>query len=558
MLASSLIVMLLTSPGDSLELLRHARRAQGEFERIRVLQLPVAAELPVGTCQERIGRFCYWHDASPERLPPEPAAVGRGRERLLQVLDGAARAMPGDEWVAGQRVRYLVEAGRPAEGLAAARDCRAERWWCEALEGFARHAAGDFPGADSAYRSALLTMPADERCRWTDLSPVLLEPLRREYRRLSCGERAAFEARLWWLAQPLWARSGNDRRTEHFARRTMAQLLRNAWSPYGALGGEDLTELIVRYGWPEAWSQRARGSSIGSERSVVGHDREPAYHFLPDAAQIGGATPRRPADDRLTDPRPRERYAPSYTATFTALEPAFARFRRGESTLVVAAYDLRRDSLFRDVTLDVALVLARDEGAAPYVVRRAGAEPAGVLVAAAPWGPAVLSLELTATRERRAARARSGWLSQPSTDGDILVSDLLFFDPPDSVSSELEAVLPHVRGPAALPRGSRVGLYWEAYGLAPEGEALATIVSVVPERVGWLRGAAESVGLVSRSRPVQLEWTEQGMPRGGIAARALVVDLSPLGPGRYRIEVAVTAAGRSTASASRAIRIVGP
>jgi hypothetical protein len=109
-----------------------------------------------------------------------------------------------------------------------------------------------------------------------------------------------------------------------------------------------------------------------------------------------------------------------------------------------------------------------------------------------------------------------------------------------------------------LPRGSRIGLYWEAYGLASEGEPLATMVSVVPERVGWLRGAAESVGLVSRSRPVRLEWTEQGKPRDGIAARALVVDLSPLGPGRYRIELAVTAAGRRTASASRAIRITAP
>ena len=83
-------------------------------------------------------------------------------------------------------------------------------------------------------------------------------------------------------------------------------------------------------------------------------------------------------------------------------------------------------------------------------------------------------------------------------------------------------------------------------------------MSVVPERIGWLRRAAKSVGLVSRSRPVRLEWTEQGKPQGGIAARALVVDLSPLGPGRYRIELAVTAAGRSTASASRAIRITAP
>jgi hypothetical protein len=474
------------------------------------------------------------------------------------VLDSAAAALPGDEWLAGQRVRYLVEAGRAGEALAAAGFCRAVRWWCAALEGFARHAAGDFPGADSAYRSALHTMPEHERCRWTDLSALLAEPLRRRYRRLACGERAAFEARLWWLAQPLLARSGNDRRTEHFARRTMARLLRHAASPYGALGGEDLTELIVRYGWPEAWAQGARGSSIGSERSVVGHEREPAYRFLPDAVQFDAQTSHRSADGGLADERPRERYAPAYAETFTTLEPAFAQFRRGESTLVVAAYDLTPDSLFRGRPLEVALVLALDERAAVFVERRAGAEPAGVLVATAPRGPAVLSLEITVAAARRAARARIAAQPPPPGEGSVAVSDLLLFDPADSLPSELDLVLPHVRGRGSVPRGSRIGLYWEAYGLAAEGEPLSTAVSVAPERIGWLRRAAESVGLASRSRPVRLEWTEQGTPRGGIAARALVVDLSPLGPGRYRIEVAVTAAGRSTASASRAIRITAP
>jgi hypothetical protein len=554
----SLVWLLLTTPSDSLALLRQARRAQGAFERSRVQQLPLAPAPPVGRCDERIGRFCYWHEASPDSLPAEPAAVARGRERLLRVLDSAAHGIPGDEWVAGQRVRYLVEAGRLGEALDAARDCRAVRWWCEALEGFAHHVAGDFPGADSAYRSALLEMPADERCRWTDLSAVLAEPLARRYRRLGCGERAALEARIWWLAQPLWARSANDRRTEHFARLTMARLLRRAGSPYGALAGEDLTELIVRYGWPEAWVQATRGSSLGSERSVVGHEREPAYHFLPDAPQVDGAMTRRAADERLTEPRPRERYAPAYAETFTVLEPAFALFRRGESTLVVATYDLTHDSLFRRVTLEAALVLARGEGTSPHVERRAGAGSAGVLVAAAPWRPAALSLELLAAPERRAARARVGTRADSSTEGGIIVSDLLLFDPPDSLPSELDAVVPHARSPAALPRGSRIGLYWEAYGLAAAGEPLSTVVSVARERIGWLGRAAESVGLVSRSRPVRIAWTEQGNPRGGIAARALVVDLAPLGPGRYRIEVAVTAAGRSTASAARAIRITGP
>src|SRR2546425_1895409 len=34
---------------------------------------------------------------------------------LLAVLDDAGARLPGDEWIAGQRVRYLVEAGRSEE-----------------------------------------------------------------------------------------------------------------------------------------------------------------------------------------------------------------------------------------------------------------------------------------------------------------------------------------------------------------------------------------------------------------------------------------------------------
>src|SRR3989449_6194768 len=147
---------------DSQHVLRSAREAQAEFESIRRHNLPTQFGGGGYDCDERIGRFCFWYDdspASPGSPPPEPERIGRARDRLLATLDTAAAALPGDEWIAGQRVRYLLQSGRTAAALAAAQACGAAPWWCEALAGLALHVAGDVAGADSAYRIALRDMP---------------------------------------------------------------------------------------------------------------------------------------------------------------------------------------------------------------------------------------------------------------------------------------------------------------------------------------------------------------------------------------------------------------
>jgi len=138
---------------DSQHILRSARAAQADFESIRRHNLPKEPGHGAADCDERIGRFCYWYDdddETPRPPPPESEAITRARDRLLGTLDSAALALPGDDWIAGQRVRYLLQSGRPAEALAAARTCRAALWWCEALTGLALHVAGDYGPADSA------------------------------------------------------------------------------------------------------------------------------------------------------------------------------------------------------------------------------------------------------------------------------------------------------------------------------------------------------------------------------------------------------------------------
>jgi hypothetical protein len=541
-------ILLLCMQPDSAALVSQARRAQAEFERVRMFLLPPGVASSGGRCDARIGRFCYWSGGGSAELPREPARIGRERARLLAVLDGVALALPGDGWVAGQRVRYLLEAGHAGAATDAARACRATAWWCAALQGLAEHEAGDYGSAERSFDAALSEMPDDEQCRWTDLSDLLEEPLRGRYRRLACGERRGLEARVWWLAQPLWSSRGNDRRTEHYARVTMARLLQHARSPYG-LWGDDERELIVRYGWPAAWERDDGGGT--REPVYIGHEPEPSFHFLPDAR--GFDDPALGDEPGLLDSKDAlERYAPPYAARFLRLEPAFATFRRGDSTLVVATWDVSGDTAFQGSGREAALVLAREPGSLPVVERRAAARLEGALVAQAPWAPTLLSLELREPERRVAARGRAPALVPAA--GVVALSGILLFEPGDSLPADLPAALERVHA-GGVRLGQRIGLYWEGYGLAAEAD-LSTAVTVTPERSSWLRRFAAAVGLARRRGRVRVEWRETAQPTRGRTARALVLDLKGLDAGRYRIDVTVTSRGGAPAVATRRLDVI--
>jgi len=544
---------------DSQHVLRSAREAQAEFESVRRHNLPTQFGAGGTDCDERIGRFCFWYDdgaASPGSPPPEPERIGRARDRLVARLDTAAAAVPGDDWIAGQRVRYLLQSGRSADALAAAQACRAAPWWCEALAGLAQHVAGNYAGADSAFRTALRDMPRDERCRWTDVSLLLDGELARRYRRLPCDERGAFEERLWWLAQPLYSLPGNDRRTEHLARATMARIEQDARSPFAMSWGDDMRETLLRYGWPAYWTQQPSRSIGLTEPLVTSHEPEPAFHFLPDAGAFDDPGSSHAEHWTPAAPRPRERYAPAYATAFAPLEHQVALFRRGDSCLVVAAYDVSDDTLFGEgAARDVALVLARDERSAPVIERRPAASSRDVIVAKVGAGPQLMSLELVAAARRHVARARYGVRPHDTRDG-LSLSDILLFNPPDSLPTELAAVLPYVRGSTVVRGSARVGLFWEIAGL-DSAEATTTVVTVLPVGSGWLRRAAESLHIAGHRASVRLEWQELPQLRGAVASRPLAVDLSGLSPGRYRIEIAVHGASGRRAVAMRDIEVAG-
>lgn len=539
---------------DSARLVRAAHRAQRDFEWTRRTHLPWISGGGSGHCDERIGRFCYWHGEAVEHAPPDPAVVVRARKELLAVLDSAARAAPTDGWIAGQRVRYAIEAGDPDSALAALTPCAAEAWWCDALRGLALHVSGRFAAANSAFDAALGEMPGRTRCRWLDLSPLLEGAAARRYEHAGCDERAALDSRLWWLAQPFYSTEANDRRTEHFARLTMIRIASTSVWPEVSSWADDIEELMLRYGWPR-WFERVRPAlEADPNYSIMGHDPQPSFAFFPNGRLLDSAFAATPDDWDLRADRARSRYAPAYATSIDTLTVGVSRFVRADSTVLVAAYDATRDTTFKAPVLRAALVAMPDERQRFLRVDSA-ARRAGALVVVAPRRPSIVSVELFDDGARAAARFRAA--VRPLSDtGHVRLSDILMFQAGDD---SLPEILPAAasRAVARVDDAARspVGLYWEIYGLRSVATPLD--VSLTVERTGasWWDRARWALHLGGRDAPISLGWRDVARPDAGVSPRAVAVDMSRLDGGTYRIRLEVREAGIGAARTERTVEV---
>lgn len=543
---------------DSAATVRAAQRTQAEFERYRRAHLPPSYGRDGGECDEQIGRFCYWYDDLPGKPPAERPEVGRRRDALLASLAAAHARLAGDRWLAGQRVRYLVEAGRAPEAAAVARRCLGDAAWCASLGGLALHAAGDAAAADSAFAAARAARAEADRCHGDGLEPLLDDAIARRYRALPCAGRAAFEDRWWWLARPLYGSAGNDWRAEYEARLTMARLHAEAATPYGLTWGKDLDEMMVRYGWPTAWSRgRERPGAPAGPPSVVGHDPSPAYHFGPARVAFDDPLAARADAWNLRPRRAPARYAPAYARLFRGTLPhQLAVFRRGDSALVVAAWDVGGDTAFARHRVDATLALTRSPEEPARLTRAPAAGAHGVLTMAAPWERQLLSLELAAPEAKHVARARYAIDPAGASDARVALSDLLLFSGADPLPASLEEALARVRRTTTVRRGDTLGLYWETYGLSDEHAPMRVSLAVVPAQPGLVRRAGELLRVVDRRTPLAFGWEERLPPAAGIRPRAITIDLGAAAAGRWTVELRVEAAGHTPVLVTRPIEII--
>ena len=543
------------SPADSVRILKRAKAAQVRFEARRRFLAPFNYHDTDGPC-EHIGRFCVRHTGEAlSDIPSEPAATARERQKFLSSLAAAASGLPADSWITGQRIRYLIEAGDDSAALAVAASCTADVWWCDALRGLALHADGNFAHAEQAFTRSLAEMPRRTRCDWTDLSLLLEDEALDSYRKLDCDVRQKANTRIWWLSDPLFITPGNERRTAHYARLTWARIEKDGANGFGMPWGDDMQEIIVRYGWAEKWTVLPPTTTalIYSQPSYVAHEREPNFHFVPAVSYDGPLDAIGDSAWNLADDRPHESYAPEEITAFERIEPQISRFRRADSTLIVAAFDVGADSLLSAAPVRSALVIAPDDTTRFSIAVLDSAAKRDVISIATVARPILLGLELLSPDRHTAARWRSA-LSPITVDSTApSLSDLLLFDVTDSLATDLTGALMTAIGTPALSHDKKIGVYWETYGSSPKDSALAITLSIIPLSSGLLTRAMQALGIVHRREPVNIRWA-QSAAGAAIAAQSMLLDLSQVPRGRYELRLEV--GNPASPAVARATRLV--
>ncbi|MBX3173153.1 MAG: hypothetical protein KF709_01960 [Gemmatimonadaceae bacterium] len=539
-------------------------REQARFESFRRAHLPFSRGASGSRCEEVVGRFCYWYDETAAPVP-EPAQTAEARGRLLVVLDSLVALNPTDTWLTGQLVRYLDEDGKGERALDAARACKAFGWWCDALQGFALHRLGRYRDAEHAFDRLLEALPVGERCRWTDISLYLDEDSRRQYQRSSCGseQREAFERRTWWLSRVRYGIQGNDSRTEHFARLTYVEFLRGAVSAYPFGFDEDERELVLRFGWPDSWS-RGPDAPMGlggpAQLNVVGSEPTPAYRYIPPHHVLTSPIVSDSIDWAVQLPPVVARYHPPYAKQLVMLEHQQALFRRGDTALVVLAYDVGDLTAFTGTALEGSLTLSPGGEPREFETVARDVPATGRLTARAPWGPLLMSAEIAAPARSALARARYGVRPPYAVGTRVALSDLLFYKPYGELPSSVEQAIPHALSTQRVPPDGKLGVYWEVYNTNPSGERLSVSLTIVPEteEAGFFRRGLQALRLAKESAPVSLSVEDVSTRGAPFTARALELDISTLRPGDYLVQLEIGVEGQFVLRTDRRLVVVAP
>ena len=544
------------------------RRAQAQFENFRRANLPSHRGGRPSDCQEVVGRFCYWYDSTATAPDPELPAVAQARGRLITLFDSLGTAHPADNWLIAQRIRYLNEAGRDSAAYEVAKGCKSFGWWCDALGGFTLHALRRYVDAESAFDRALAGMLPVERCVWRDISLYLDEDSRKVYTRNPCGDpvREANESRIWWYARTRYGMRGNDSRTEHFARLTYVEFLRDA--PSAHMFGFDLDEreLLLRFGWPIAWArgpdipQQMGGPTDGPRYQIIGHDPSPSHRFIPPHHVLTSPTVSDSTDWAVQRPPVVARYHPPYATRILMLEHQQALFKRGDSALVVLAYDVSKIPELVGSNFDGALVLTPGRALVAHETIRAGVPARGTLTAMAPWGPLLMSAEIEAADKTTLVRARYGIRPPYAAGTRVSLSDLLFYTPYGEFPESVEEALPHAIPTQRVRSSQPLGVYWEAYNTNPTGEPMTISLTVVSEteEAGAFRRGARALRLSRESSPVSVTMADVSARGLTMSARAVQVDISTLRRGQYLVQLEISVAGQYTIRADRRIVVTGP
>jgi hypothetical protein len=528
----------------------------------------------------------------------------QARAEIIERFAAAARMRPDNPWLMGQLVRLSIDQDDGARALAAARACRASRPWCLLLEGYAHQSAGRVALADTVFMRALDAMTAADRCAWTSVAPLLDDRARGAYEKLDCSARDSVDAKFWWLADPLYIEPGNARRAAHFARKVLVRLhaaltMDERWDWRRKYGGDALALMIVRYGWPAHlyWAGyhedgghfdwlgfRDSAVNVAPEYSLPRFQTTPSWSAVLDPGTLSADdwsrfAPRQGygAVEWENDRWPVEHWARD-AGPIVELPEQTVVFRRDSDALVAIGLDLpQRYFGASPVQYEAAIIATRDPTDRPVPSRESiqvDARRTTILTSSLPARPQLVSAELVpaAGAPGLAARARRAIHPQAPlstlADGQLAISDLLLFEPsaaatdapPTSATSAIDLML----GSLTLTQ-SRVGIFWETYGVAPADTVEVTIHIASKGKPGFLKRLGASIGIGNADGgEMSVSWREprigqrEGLTWAGdvpIQARSVVFDISRLRNGRYTVEITIARAGVPAVSARREITI---
>ena len=538
---------------DSLGQLRRARDAQAWFERTRRSNLPWVASSG-DRCEVRIGRFCWWYDDQAPVLPPEPRVVTMRRDALISDLDSLASLHLGDDWLAGLRIHYRIDAGRHAQADTAAGACRATAWWCAAVQGYAAHVRGDDRRADSSFAAALSRMDEPTRCQWTDIHTLLPSDTRERYESMSCTTRESLARRYWLLSRPRLTAPANEWRNEFFARRVQGWIAARSKTPHNMTWGADQEELLLRYGWPETWGRVRPSGALSSagEPGIIGHDPSPSFVFAPREELLDSLAV---AGDAAWDLRSRfgeSRYKPRDVRRIAAVAVQLARFRRDDTVLVAAAYSTSDDSLVSPIA---RLAASIDDSVT--IVGEAQSARRGTSVVRLPGFPRLTGIEITDSVSGTLARSRTTYAPERA-GAHTSLSDILFYRVGPEPAPELDSALSRAIPGDTVGRDRPLGLFWETYGLPVIGDSVDVAITVERVDRSWFRSTRQALGIADVDRPLRIRWSDSRGAGSPIAPHAVSLDLTNLSAGRYRVTLSVTPTDGPAALSSREFELRAP
>jgi len=568
-----------SAPGDlttdSADLEAEAREAQTHFERVRRKHLPYNSRWRSGPCDRTIGRLC-WRLQDLNRWQPrgEPFVVMTERDSLLARLAWVGDEEPGNDWVLGQRIWYLLEAGHTDRALALARACGSpSTWWCDALQGLVLHRAGWYAEAGVVFDSALSAMGPDRSARWEDIASLVdggTNDLLRSAGDRSTAARDSLVRRIWHLADPLYLVPGNDRRTEEMARHTAILIRSDGATPHEMAWAEDMSDLVLRYGWEIGWEDvPPRPGELGATQKVVGYEDPDIRDFMPSRDML-----EQPLEVRDKGWAPsmyrsaRSGYAPAYANAILPMDSHIMLFTRGDRSLVAATYQLPTDTTFRTrkgirSAHAVPIAFERSPTRAGLFLdmvdqdvvhgwTNSGASR-GLLMVEAPAGDYRASVELLDPASGRASVYRNG-LAVPRVAPDVMVlSDLVPVEGDSLPTSTVEA-LRRLRLDDNAVSGQPLVVGWEIWGLGHEPVTVHYRLSLEPTHGGVL---GKLGGLLGQEKPAALlEWSEPGPDQPGAAFRSVTLALPRIEDGDYLLRLEATVPGRSPVVSQHTMHVV--